>query len=375
MQNQSTQPDFVSNACRTISGQLAEWGIDFSQDRVAQLTPIQREELQNWINTGVDADEGYREAFTSLPEFMENELLEMRGALAEKGQETIIEQAINAYESEAAITENPYLFDTSAWHLWRAAYCRWHHGESLDFPEEQTEVAAENENQKPVSVIQQALIQIAPQLSQAEHSLKQLRRQLKQTKRLRNSYRKQQALLILELCESFDSVSESLPAVEKESGVAENIAIVPKPEETQASPQVTSTTGYSSIVRIPVTGPETNRVEVFILQDSQGQWRAGHLWSVEADVRTGQLSRGSKQPDQQASSYPTETEALINEVITLSQSLIGVPEIERQIIDYLNMLEEFPGQIAICSNCQRHYINDGVSETDVCPRCSEELDS
>ncbi|QDV53822.1 hypothetical protein [Gimesia fumaroli] len=358
MQNQSTQPDFVSNACRTISGQLAEWGIAFSQDRVAQLKPDQRNELQNWINASVDADEEYREAIASLPEFMESELLEMCGALSNEGQETIIEQAINAYEADAAITENPYLFDTNAWHLWRAAFCRWHHGEPLDFPGEQTKDAIEIENQNLVSEIQQTLIQIAPQLSQAERTLKQICHQLKQ-----------QVQLTHQLCESFESSAETVPAVE------ENVSLNHEKEDAQKSSRAAPTTGYSSIVRIPVTGPETNRVEVYLLQDNQGQWRAGHLWSVEADLRTGQLSRGSRQPDQQQIAYPTETEALINEVISLSQSLIGVPEIERQIIDYLNLLEEFPGQIAVCRACQRHYIDDGLSETDCCPTCFEKLDS
>ncbi|WP_339730080.1 hypothetical protein [uncultured Gimesia sp.] len=377
MQNQSPQSDFVSDACRTISGQLAEWDIDFSQDRVAQLSPDQREELQTWINAGVDADDEYREIFTSLPEFMENELLEMNGALAGESQEAIIEQAINAYEAEAAITENPYLFDTSAWHLWRTAYCRWHRGESLDSLEEQAECALECDDLQSMSDIHQRLTQLAPQLSHTEHSLKQLRRQLKQTKRQRNTFRKQQTQLIHQLCESFATVIETVPAeeIETESESAEEVSPNHEKKETQQTPRVPSTAGQSSIVRIPVTGPEMNRVEVFLLQDSEGLWRAGHLWSVEADTRTRQLSRGSRQPDQQQTAYPTETEALIHEVINLSQSLSGVPEIERQIIDYLNLLEEYPGQIGVCSTCQRHYINGGMSETGICPVCSEEFDS
>ena len=243
MHNQSTQPDFVSNSCRTISGQLAEWGIEFSSDRVAQLTTDQRDELQTWINAGVDADEEYQERFVSLPEFMENELLEMKGALAGESQEAIIEHAINAYEAEAAITENPYLFDTSAWHLWRTAYCRWHHGESLEFPEERTEHALASENQQTISEIHEQLIQLAPQLSQTEHSLKQLRHQLKQTKRQRHAFRKQQTRLLHQLCESFDSVTKTVPANEENLQPAE--AVSQNPGNRQPSPRVASTTGQS----------------------------------------------------------------------------------------------------------------------------------
>lgn len=376
MHNDSTQPDFVSNSCRTISGQLAEWGIEFSQDRVAQLTSDQRDGLQTWINAGIDADEEYQEAFAPLPEFMENELLEMNGTLGGDSQETIIEQAINAYEAETSITENPYLFDTDAWHLWRTAYCCWHRGESLDFPDELAARVLESEKQNTISEIHQRLIQLAPQLNQAEHSLKQLRRQLKQIKHQRKTFRKQQTLLLHQLYESFECVSEtnSTDEIEFKSESTEDVSQNHETENTQKPQSVSSTARHSSIVRIPVTGPETNRVEVFLQQDSQGHWRTGHLWSVEADTRTGQLSRGSRQPDQHQTVYPTETEALIHEVINLSQSLIGVPEIERQIIDYLNLLEEYPGQIAVCGTCQRHYINDGLTETDACPECFGESD-
>lgn len=373
MRNQTTQPDFISKECHTISGQLAEWGIEFSQDRVVQLTTEQRSELQTWINVGVDADEAYQEEFASLPEFMENELLEMSGELSTEPQASIIEQAINAYEAETPITDNPYLFDTSTWHLWRKAYCRWHRGETLDFPAECTPCSLENEDPQTITEITQQLTRLTPQLNQAEHSLKQLRHQLRNTKRQRNIIRKQQTLLLHQLCESFGSVNETLPSAGAELESAMEVSLNHKIQKAQQSPHVTSTTGQTNIVRIPVTGPETNRVEVFLRQDSKGHWRAGHLWSVEANAQTGQLSRGSKQPDQQQTAYATETEALIHEVLYLSRAVIGVTEIESQIIDYLNLLEEFPGQIAVCRTCHHHYINKDA--TDTCPQCSCESDS
>jgi hypothetical protein len=277
MQNQTTQPNIVSDGCRAISGQLTEWGIEFSMERVAYLSKTQHNVLQNWINTGVDADETYQEIFESLPDFMGNELLEMSGRLSTEPQELIIEQAIDAYDSEAPITSNFFLFDTNAWHLWRKAYCHWHRSETLDFSEETKQV----------------------------------------------------------LCAS-----------------------------TAGS--------QTQIVRIPVTGPDTNRVEVYLQQNQTGDWRVGHLWSVEADARTGQLSRGSKQPDQKQTTFPTEMEALLDEVLNLSQGIIGVVEIENQIIDYLKLLEESPGQIAVCGTCQRHYINGEVDQSDACPDCSAE---
>ncbi|WP_299463004.1 hypothetical protein [uncultured Gimesia sp.] len=384
MQNQPAQPDFVSNSCRTISGQLAEWGIEFSQDRVAQLTTEQRSELQTWINAGVDADEAYQEEFASLPEFMENELLEISGHLSAEPQKTIIEQAINAYEAETPLTGNPYLFDTSAWHLWRKAYCRWHRGETLDFSEETAASPFESDDQHTLSEITQQLIQLTPQLHQAEQSLKQLRRQWKQTKRQRNVFRKQQSRLLLQLCESSGAIkkansvslkaTETQPVTEVKPESTEEAALDHERVEPKASSQPISTTGLSNIVRIPVTGPETNRIEVFLQQDSEGQWRAGHLWSVEADGITGPLSRGSRQPNQQQTAYATETDALLKEVLYLSQGIIGVPEIESQIVDYLNLLEEYPGQIAVCGNCHRHYINGGIDDQDVCPECARELD-
>jgi|GEM_PF-2032042 len=373
MQNQTTQSDFISKECQTISGQLAEWGIEFSQDRVVQLTTEQRSDLQTWINDGVDADEAYREIFASLPAFMENELLEMSGNLSAEPQESIIEQAINEYEAEIPITDNPYLFDTSAWHLWRKAYCRWHRGETLHFPEESTPRSRENEDPQTLSKITRQLTQLTPQLYQAEQSLKQLRHQIKNTKRQRSVIRKQQTLLLHQLCESCGSVIETSSSKGAETESTEEVSLNHEIQETQQSPRASSTAGQTNIVRIPVTGPETNRVEVFLQQDSKGHWRAGHLWSVEANIRTGQLSRGSKQPDQQQTAYATETEALIHEVLYLSQAVIGVSEIESQIIDYLNLLEEFPGQIAVCIACHHHFINQ--DDTDTCPQCSCESDS
>ncbi len=384
MQNQPAQPDFVSNSCRTISGQLAEWGIEFCQDRVAQLTTAQRSEMQTWINAGVDADEAYQEEFASLPEFMENELLEMSGHLSNEPQETIIEQAVNAYEAGTPLTGNPYLFDTSAWHLWRKAYCRWHRGETLDFPEETAASPLESDDQHTLSEITHQLIQLTPQLHQTEQSLKQLRRQWKQTKRQRNVFRKQQSRLLLQLSESSGAVTkvnsvplqatETQPATAVKPEPAEEVAFDHARAVPRASSRPISATGLSNMVRIPVTGSETNRIEVFLQQDSEGQWRAGHLWSVETDSKIGPLSQGSRQPNQKQTAYATETDALLHEVLYLSQGIIGVPEIESQIVDYLNLLEEYPGQIAVCGNCHRHYINGGIDDPDVCPECARELD-
>ena len=362
MQNQTAQPNVVSDECRTISGQLAEWGIEFSLDRVVQLTIAQRNLLQNWINAGVDADEKYQERFESLPEFMENELLEMSGQLSTEPLELIIEQAINAYEAEAPITSNPYLFDTNTWHLWRKAYCHWHRGETLDFSEETKPDSPITEDQQSILDLNQQLIQLSPQSIQTDRSLKKLRSQLKKTKRHRKAIRNQQSQLLHKLCDSFSSAMEVPLKIER--------------EKTKQAPCASIAGSQTRIVRIPVTGPDTNRVEVYLQQDRDGYWRAGHLWSVEADARTGQLSRGSKQPHQKQTTYPTEMEALMNEVLDLSQGILGVAEIEIQIIDYLNLLEEHPGQFAVCGTCHRHYIiDDEIEQSDVCPECSVELDA
>ncbi|MCH9652619.1 MAG: hypothetical protein K0U86_11705 [Planctomycetes bacterium] len=359
MQNQTAQPNQVSDECRIVSGQLAEWGIEFSQDRVLQLSIEQRNVLQNWINAGVDADESYQELFESLPEFMENELLEMSGKLSSEPQELIIEQAINAYEAEASVTSNPYLFDTNNWHLWRKAYCHWHRGETLNFSEEPKFGSPTIEDQQSVMDLSQQLVQLSPQLIQTDQSLKKLRSQLKKTKRQRKAIRKQQSELLYKLCDSISFEKETPLKNEK--------------EETKQPPCTTTMGSQTQIIRIPVTGPDTNRVEVHLLQDRTGHWRAGHLWSVDADARTGQLSRGSRQPDLSQITFPTETEALMNELLDLSRGIIGVAEIESQIIDYLNLLEEYPGQIAVCGFCHRHYINEEIDPPHACPECSAEL--
>lgn len=365
MPNRTPQPDYVSNTCRTISGQLDEWGIEFSPDRVSQLTVSQQDTLQSWINAGVDADEAFLETFPPLPEFMENELLEMRGVLSNSPAAEIIEQAINAYEAEAAITDNPYLFDTSAWILWRTAYCRWHQGASLDDLENYLEDRAETKASKEMAGVQQALIQLAPQLSEAERALKTLRRQIKQVKQLRNSYRKQQSQLVRQLCESFELQRESDPPESVQKITDEKSSTDNQSESSEVAPD----TGYSTIVRIPVGGPETNRIEVLLVQDKDQKWRAGHLWTVQVDPVTGPLSRGSQQPGHSPATYHTETDALINEVILLSRKLSGLPEIEEAIVDYLNRLEEFPGQISVCDTCRCHFINETMTEPDTCPNC------
>lgn len=379
MKNQTEQSTLVSNTHRTISGQLAEWGIEFSQDRVSQLSVEQQSELQTWINVGVDADESYQTTFASLPEFMENELLEMSGALSTEPQETIVEQAINAYEAEALITNNPYLFDTAAWHLWRKAYCHWHHGESLEFANECILNSDKNEYQSTASDTHQQLIQLFPQLNQTEQSLKKLRHKLKKTKKQRKTFIQQQSQLLHQLCESFGSVTDKFTISPQREEVFQ--ALTPKKESTtDASPPQTIQTNHCvslgsvadgpiQLIRIPVTSPETNRVEVYLQQNSDGQWRAGHLWSVVANTLTGQLSRGSRQPDQQQVTYPTEAKALLNEVIYLSQGIIGVVEIESQILDYLNLLEEYPGQLAVCSKCYSHYVVNNNSHPDNCDQC------
>lgn len=361
MQNQTTQPNIVTDECRAISGQLAEWGIEFSPDRAAQLPKAQRNVLQNWINAGVDADEFYQDQFDSLPDFMEEELLEMSGRLSTEPQEVIIEQAINAYEAEVPITGNPYLFDTNAWALWRKSYCHWHRGETLDLSEDKIDRSSNCENPQSIMDLNQQLVLLAPQLIQTDQSLKKLRSQLKNAKHQRKAIRKQQTQLIHALSESFSSTK--------------NVPHRNKKEMTKQVPCNNTAAGQTRIVRIPVTGPDTNRVEVYLQEDGTGQWCAGHFWSVEADIRTGQLSRGSKKPGHKQTTYPTESEALMNEILNLTQGIIGVAEIESQIIDYLNLLEEDPGQIAVCNTCLRHYINDEIAPPDVCPECAAKLDS
>lgn len=383
MQNQTTQPNLISDEHRTISGQLTEWGIDFNQDRVAQLTKEQCCVLQKWINAGVDADETYQEVFESLPEFMENELLEMSGKFSTEPQEKIIEQAINAYETESPIMSNPYLFDTKSWILWRKAYCRWHRGETLELSEEIHSCSPLTEDQQSIMELNQQLIDLSPRLIQTKHSLKKLRSKLKKTKRRRNAIRNQQTQLLYELSDSFASTKKAkgiaLPASEKvqpkNTDSVKDILIKKKEIEVEQTHGTPTTDRQIQIVRIPVTGPSTNRVEVYLQQDQEGYWLAGHLWSIVADARTVQISRGSKLPDQKQTSYSTESEALMNEVLNLSEGTIGVIEVENQIIDYLNLLEEYPGQIAVCSTCQRHYINNEIDESDFCSKCTAESDA
>lgn len=379
MQNQTKQPDFVSNQYRTITGQLAEWGIDFCQDRVAQLSAQQQNQLQTWINAGVDADEAYQPEFTGLPEFMENEILEMSGKFSSEPRETIIEYAINAYEAETPITGNPYLFDTFAWHLWRKAYCHWHRGETLEFTEEDSANPHENEDSSTVTEINQQLAQLYSKLNQTKYSLKKLRRKLLKAKRQRKALIQKQTQLIHQLCKSFGSgtdfssvSSQEEERIEMNTESTKEISPSHKIQETQSTSLTSAVIQQTKIVRIPITGIETNRVEVYLQQNNDGQWRAGHLWSVEADARTGQRSRGSKHPDQQQTTYATETEALINEILYLSQGIIGVTEIDNEMIDYLNSLEEYSGQFAVCSVCHCHFIDDEATRSGFCPQCSNE---
>ncbi|MCA9020093.1 MAG: hypothetical protein KDA74_08130, partial [Planctomycetaceae bacterium] len=191
MQNQFSETDINEITCRTISGQLLEWGIDFSLSRVAQLTLAQIEQLQTWINAGVEADENFQAEFAALPDFMESELLEIKGELASGSREEIIEQAINACEAEVPVTDNPYLFDTTGWHLWRKAYCCWHHGESLDFLEEEITQTSCSEKDATDVLMMQKLKVLISDFNQAETALKQLRLKLKQFRQQRNTSRKQ----------------------------------------------------------------------------------------------------------------------------------------------------------------------------------------
>lgn len=369
MQKQTEQPTFVSKIFQTISGQLAEWGIEFSQDRVAQLSAEQQDQLQTWINTGVDADETYQKQFASLPEFMENELLEMKGEISTRPREAIIEQAINAYETETPITGNPYLFDTADWHLWRQAYCHWHHGETLNFDDESTSSAPENRNDETITDINQRLTQLFPLLIQSEHSLKKLRRELKKTKQQKNSLIQQQSELIRQLSESLEVSTSEISSTNSEDVAQQTVTGTRRANLTSDRKRSTK------IIRIPVTGPESNRVEVSLQENSDGQWQAGHLWSVETDLPTKQRSRGSRQPDRNESVFPTEAQALINEVLYLSQGVIGVIKIEGQIIDYLNMLEEYPGQFDVCSTCHCHFIVNEFTQSGLCDQCSADSDT
>jgi len=224
---------------------------------------------------------------------------------------------------------------------------------------------------------------LSPRLIQTKHSLKKLRSRLKKIKRQRKDIRNQQTQLLDELSESVSSTKKtthiSSPAAEKAlQGNSESVAEVLIENEKNAVKQaltISATESPTQIVRIPITGPNTNRVEVYLQQDQEGHWLAGHFWSVEADARTGQFSRGSKQPDQKQATYSTEMQALMNEVLNLSQGIIGVIEIENQIIDYLNQLEEYPGQIAICCTCHHHYIKHEIDQSDVCSDCSTESDA
>lgn len=359
MNRYQTQPDFVSNTNRTISGQLAEWGIDFSPDRVARLTSGQRSQLQTWINDGVDADEACQAEFASLPEFMENELLEMRGELATGSRENIIEQAINAYEAETPLSENPYLFDTSSWHLWRQAYCRWHHGESLDIPDR--ECSKTEESQPPGETTDELtdLVLLAPRLLDVERMLQKLRCKVKQAK----AQRKQ---LLSQLSRSLKSVPAATLSVQEQVQAKSNQGQQRKPRQASVA---TRTTGATETIRIPVTGPETNRIEILLAQDDRGDWQAGARWSVEIDTRTGQRSNGSVSPAESGQTYQSQTAALMGGVLQLSRGQIGNAEIEEQVIDYLNLLEEYPGQIAVCRKCGRHWLSDELNADEICSDC------
>lgn len=364
MNQYQSQPDYVSNTYRTISGQLAEWGIEFSPDRVADLTPEQRSHLQAWINTGVDADEDCQAEFASLPDFMESELLEMRGILASVPRETIIEQGIIACESQTPIVENPYLFDTTGWHLWRQAYCRWHHGESLDFSDEALpSVTDQGQSKSEIDV--ESLIRLAPELVKVERSLSQLRRKVRQAKSLRKQ-------LLTQLSHSLETISQEvdLEQMQLSSAVSDR-------EQTRSVPKPVRgwTEGETEVVRIPVTGPETNRIEILLAQNSAGDWRSGSRWSVETDARIGKRLSGGVSLDQSSQSFPSQTAALLNAVLVLSRGLIGNAEIEGQVVDYLNLLEESPGQIAVCGKCGNHWLQDDLDAQEICPDCQPVIDS
>ena len=364
MNQYQSQPDYVSNTYRTISGQLAEWGIEFSPDRVADLPPEQRSHLQTWINAGVDADEEYKAEFASLPDFMESELLEMKGILATEPRETIIEQGINACESQTPVAENPYLFDTAGWYLWRQAYCRWYHGESLDFSDEERP-SVDDQATTEIDADLQNLIRLAPELVEVERSLKKWRRKVRQAK----SHRKR---LLSQLSHSLETISleaevaqTHLPA---RTSAREQAISVPKSASIMADDE-------TEVVRIPVTGPETNRIEILLAQNSEGDWCSGSRWSVETDVLLGKRSNGGVSLDQSLQSFPSQTAALLNAVLVLSRGLIGNAEIEEQVIDYLNLLEESPGQIAVCGKCGNHWLQDDMDAQGICPDCQPVIDS
>ncbi|QDV21438.1 hypothetical protein Pan153_61260 [Gimesia panareensis] len=361
MNQYQTLPDYHSNTNRIISGQLAEWSIDFSPDRVAGLTLDQRSQLQTWINAGVDADEAYQAEFMSLPDFMESELLEISGELASDSQETIIEQAINAYESQMPVTENPYLFDTSGWHLWRQAYCRWHHGESLDFSGTESSLVIEHSLQAEDDEVVTQLVQLAPQLVEVERSLKELRRKVSQAK----AQRKQ---LLSQLSHSLKSVPEARLS-DQTHAPSESDSTGRNQEQSIQTTVMTTSGGETDVIRIPVTGPETNRIEILIVQNHQGVWHSGYRWSVETDSRTGQRSTGSLSPEEIRRTFCSQETALIDAVLRLSRGQIGSAEIEEQVINYLNLLEEYPGQIAVCGKCGHHWLNDELNSAGVCPDC------
>lgn len=363
MESQFPETDINEITCRMISGQLAEWGIDFSQARVGQLAPGQIEQLQTWINAGVEADEAFQAEFASLPEFMESELLDIKGDLATGSQEEIIEQAINACEAEVLITDNPYLFDTTGWHLWRKAFCRWYHGESLDFPEEEISKETCRGNESAELKMTQQLKTLITGCNQAEASLKQLRLELKQTRQLRNTSRKQ---LIRFLNQQYVSTKKTIttPKLKKQTISGS------KSEQGEQANTSAELIEPVSIIRIPVTGPETNRIEVYLQQTGEGTWRAGHFWSVESSSQAGQIIRGSSQLERVLTAYPTDTAALINETLLLSRKLRNDLEIQSQIIDYLNLLEEFPGQLDLCSDCHQHWLSEDLDLSGCCPQCA-----
>lgn len=353
MENQFTETNFNEITCRTICGQLTEWGIDFSQSRVAQLAPAQIESLQSWINAGVEADEAYQAEFASLPDFMERELLEMKGELASGSREIIIEQAINACEAEVPITDNPYLFDTTGWHLWRQAYCCWYHGEPMNFLEAETVQDPSSVNEVTNQAITQQLSELITQFNEADDSLKQLRLKLKQTKQERHSSRKQLMKFLNQNCRMMQAA-----------------VTITKPEAQARHNPKSEPSATINIIRIPVTGPETNRIEVYLQQTIEGTWRAGHFWSVESSSLAGQISRGSRQPEQRQTTFPTDQAALINETLVLSRKLSHDSKIRSQIIDYLNLLEEYPGQLDLCSDCHQHCLSEELDHSGNCPQCS-----
>lgn len=363
MQNQFSEPDINEITSRTISGQLLEWGIEFSSSRVTQLEPAQIEQLQTWINAGVEADETIQSEFAALPDFMENELLEIKGELASGSREEIIEQAINACEVEVPITDNPYLFDTTGWHLWRKAYCCWYHGESLDFLEEELFQESCSGKESTELTMTQQLKTLITDFNQAEASLKQLRLKLKQIRQQRNTSRKQLIQFLNQQCTSPEEATTITKSLEPASNSSSSKQIETANTATELNEPI-------NVIRIPVTGPETNRIEVYLQQTSEGIWRAGHFWSVEGESQTGQVSRGSSQTGQQNISFSTDTAALLNETLFLSRKLSCIPEIQTQIVDYLNFLEEYPGQLDLCSDCHQHWLSEDLDLSGSCPECS-----